>query len=96
MLKVFRQPDTAVTCQQVDENLEAYLDSALTTTQMSAFQTHINRCSSCQALLQQEQLQIRQLRCEAQLNQRTLSPVESAEIQQNLYRQMRRNIRWKI
>jgi multiple sugar transport system substrate-binding protein len=76
----------------LDEQLEAFLDGALTASGMAALQAHVENCSECQKLLQQERLRIHRLQREAQVDNWSISPDMAGDIQRNIYRRMRRAI----
>ncbi len=81
----------ALTCQQVESMLTAYLEDGLTPEYRAAFQDHLANCPSCGRSLRQAQAMESALRLQT-TRRPMLSPEASARIRERVYTRMRQGL----
>lgn len=82
----------ALNCRQVRSLLTAYMENGLAPETLQAVQDHLVACPACSRALHQAEAMAGELRLEAAADRRTLSPEASAQIQESVYKRMRRGL----
>jgi hypothetical protein len=91
MLNKFKRSSQNAECRQIEGQVTAYLKGGLSSGQQRAFRQHLLACEACSGLVQEARAIDAELFESARLEDRPhLSPEASADIQERLYRRMRR------
>jgi multiple sugar transport system substrate-binding protein len=81
-----------LTCQQVEEELTAYLKGGLSGSASQAIRSHLASCDACAASLRNAELLDAELYAQAARHRPALSPRAAGRIQEQIYRRIRRGL----
>lgn len=84
------KPFVAISCEQVDKQVIAYLKHGLPAANQEAIRQHLLTCPHCTQTIQEARTLERELRLTARHGRPQLSEAASTQIQLQIYRRMRR------